>query len=357
MPLKLVRHPSSPNWYLRGTVRGTPVYETTGTRSKEHAEAIRIKREAELLDESVFGPRVSRTFAEAALRYMEAPGSPERERRLIFPLIDHFGSMRLADITQAAVDSYITTRHAGHSAATVQRATLTPLIAVLNHVSPEWCAPPKFRRPKQPKGRNRWATQDEANRMIRAAQRHIKPLLAFLFYTGARMSEALYLDWSDVNLAEGWVVFRDTKNGEDRGVPLHADLVVILANLPIKDKSKGRVFLTRNNTPYHDPKGGYGGQIKTAWRTLCKTAKIADMAPHDCRHTFSTWLTMAGVHEQVRDELMGHASTDMGRRYSHVVRDQLVEAVNRLPRIATREEIVEAVRRTPKTPKRIKRVA
>jgi len=40
---------------------------------------------------------------------------------------------------------------------------------------------------------------------------------------------------------------------------------------------------------------------------------------------------MAGVHEQVRDEIMGHASSDMGRRYSHVPRASLTEAIDRLP--------------------------
>ncbi len=42
---------------------------------------------------------------------------------------------------------------------------------------------------------------------------------------------------------------------------------------------------------------------------------------------------MAGVHEQVRDELMGHASTSMGRRYSHIPRQSLVNAVAQLPRL------------------------
>ena len=49
MPLKVVRHSKSSNLYLRGTVRGIQVYETTGTDREELAEEIRIKREVELL--------------------------------------------------------------------------------------------------------------------------------------------------------------------------------------------------------------------------------------------------------------------------------------------------------------------
>ena len=40
---------------IRGTVRGIYINETTGTADKALADAIRIKREAALLEESVLG--------------------------------------------------------------------------------------------------------------------------------------------------------------------------------------------------------------------------------------------------------------------------------------------------------------
>ena len=137
------------------------------------------------------------------------------------------------------------------------------------------------------------------------------------------------LEWRDVDLGGRWLVFRNTKNGEDRGVPIHSDLSIELANLP--GDRVGRVFRTHRGLPYadHETYGG-GGQIKKAWATTCSRGGIVDLRPHDLRHTFLTWLTMAGVHEQVRDEIMGHASTDMGRRYSHVPREALLQAIDKL---------------------------
>src|SRR5438045_3820430 len=76
MPLRLVRRKGSEHWYVRGSVRGVRVFETTGTDRKEIAEAIRIKREARLLNESVFGKQKSLVFEEAALAYLENAGSP-----------------------------------------------------------------------------------------------------------------------------------------------------------------------------------------------------------------------------------------------------------------------------------------
>jgi integrase len=56
--------------------------------------------------------------------------------------------------------------------------------------------------------------------------------MTFLLYTGARVSEALYLDWRQVDLARREVQFLNTKNGESRGVPLHPRLVEALSALP-----------------------------------------------------------------------------------------------------------------------------
>lgn len=330
MPIKVVRIPSSPNLYLRGTVRGQSVYETTGTQDPEAAEALRIKKEKELLDRSIYGERVTRSFAAAALAYMEAPGASEREQRFLLPLVEEFGSLILGELTQERLDRYIGKRYRNGSPATILRSVITPVTSVMNFAARrKWCEQPHFDRPKQPKGRRRWATYDEAARLINAASPHIQRLIIFLLFTGARMSEALELEWTDVDLERGWVVFRDTKrNGEDRGIPLAASCAGRLGRSAV-----GCVFRSQSGEAYVSRGREEGGQIKTAWRGTLRRAGLDDLRPHDLRHTFSTWLLMAGVHDQVKDELMGHASTSMGRRYSHVPRQALVEAVARLPRL------------------------
>ena len=75
MPLRLVRRPKSPNWIIRGTLRGIRVEESTGTDNKKVAQEIRAKREAEILAQSVYGRRATATFAEAALSYLENGGN------------------------------------------------------------------------------------------------------------------------------------------------------------------------------------------------------------------------------------------------------------------------------------------
>lgn len=351
MPLTLVspRKGRSSNFRIRGTVRGIHIDETTGVASRELADAIRIRREAQVLDESVFGVRASRGFAEAAIAYVEKVRPRGTQRVAIIGhtrldgtvspcLVSDFGSRLVSAIDQAALDEVAAGRFAGKKPGTVQRHLIAPLVSVLRFAAKrKWCDPPIFERTRYDDRRRRWATYEEADRLIAGAAVHLRPLLLFLMLTGARMTEAIELEWSEVDLVQRWVVFRGTKRGsgpdaagEDRGVPLHPQLLTALANLPDKER-KGRIFLTNRGRPYGDRRGQGGGHISTGWANACRRAKIRDLRPHDLRHTTSTWLTMAGVHEQVRDEIMGHASTDMGRRYSHIPRPDLVRAMDLLP--------------------------
>ncbi len=339
MPISLTRRAGSPFWYIRGTVRGRSIFETTGTDREDLADAIRIKREAELLERSVFGDRAVVTFAEAAAIYLEAGGSPRFVGKVDCKtgkwsgLIGHFGTTKLSAIGQLELDKAARTLYPRASAETRNRQVYTPFIAIWSKAQTRGlCDMRRWERPKMTaKPRDRWVTEDEVGRLLGAAAPHLAPLVRFLVMTGARMSEALYLDWADVDLGAAWVVFRGTKrHGESRGVPLHPSLITELANLRHRS---GLVFRTQKGAPYRDTGKEAGGQAKTAWAGMCRRAGVKGVTPHTLRHTFSTWLTARGVSERIRDELMGHASSDTGRRYAHVPRDALVKAVAALPSI------------------------
>lgn len=48
MALHLIKHAPSPNWFLKGSVRGIHVHESTRTDNDEFAETVRVVREREL---------------------------------------------------------------------------------------------------------------------------------------------------------------------------------------------------------------------------------------------------------------------------------------------------------------------
>jgi integrase len=287
LPLKLVSRPKSPFWIIRGTVRGIRVEESTGTNDRRSADEIFTKRAAEILAESIHGRRATTTFAEAALNYVEQVGS----RRFLNAVIAHFGTTPLARIDQSALDHGARKLFPKAAPATRNRQFYTPASAVLHHAARRgWCSPPVIERPPVAEGRVRWLMIEEADRLIHACAPHLRPLVIFLLYTGARAGEALWLDWRDVDLSRAHVSFPGTKNGEARGVSLHTRVIAALASLRHRE---GEVFRKPNGSAYARPKmlsdTSAGSRIKTAFRGACRRAGIEDFSPHDCRHTWATW--------------------------------------------------------------------
>jgi integrase len=317
MPLKLVRRRGQPNWYMRGAVAGRPVYRSTGTDCKEKAEAIKAKAEGKIWDSHIFGERAVVTFEAAALSYMEMRDPRPSDEVFIDKLLIHFRGKKLFEINQASVDGACQAiLRPGAANSTKLRNVITPLTAILNHAARRgWCEKPSFERPEQPRGRVRWVYPEDADRLVENAARHLKPLIVFLFHSGARLSEALELEWEDVHLGHGFVTFQDTKNGEARSVPINGRCVAALANLPFR---QGPVFL-RPGGLYKDRERARGGQIRTGFGGACERAGIENFTPHDCRHTWATW-----VYNQTKDLLLlqqygGWKSLAMVQRYAHVI--------------------------------------
>jgi integrase len=331
MPLKLVRRPKSPYWIIRGTVRGVRVEETTGTTDKKVAEEIRAKREAEILAESIYGRRATATFAHAALSYLDNGGS----QRFLDPIIDHFGTTPLAKIDQDAIDRMARKLYPSASDATRNRQAYTPASAVMRHAARRgWCSALILERPSVPEDRVRWLTLEEANRLIEACAAHMRPLVIFLLYTGARAGEALWLDWRTVDLARAHVVFPKTKSGEARGVPLHHRVVTALANLMHR---QDEVFRRPDGLPYERPNPeddadtSAGTRIASAFKGACRRAGITDFHPHDCRHTWATWHYAANRDLAALKRLGGWKSDRMVLRYAHTNVEEHKHTIDRLP--------------------------
>jgi integrase len=330
MSLRLYQRPGSPNYYMRGTVRGQAVNETCGTTDAKAAEAIRAKREWQLLQGSIFGPSATSTFLDAAVIYLEAGG----DRRFVKPLTDHFDRTPLGQLDQLAIDTAARKLYPNGAPASLVRQVYAPMSAIINAAASRGlCSPLRLQRPKLPKGRVRWLTTKEARRLIDASADHLKPLVTFLFYTGARIGEALWLDWRNVDLQRAQVQFLDTKNNTDRGVPLHPAVVAALANLGHRT---GAVFRRPDGLPYaglaeRDDDTSAGSRIKTAFQAACRRAGISDFSPHDCRHTWATWHYMANRDLNMLMRLGGWKSERMVLRYAHVNVEHAAPSIAALP--------------------------
>ncbi len=346
MPLKLTRRHGSPYWYIRGSIRGVLVDESTGLGEKADAQDVLALRQAQIVRQSVHGHAAVRTFADAALSYMEAGG----ERVHLDPILKHFGPRKLlAQIGQHDIDEAAAKLKPVASPSTRNRHVYTPIAAVLHHAARKrWCEKPVIARPAEPKGRVRWISYEEADRLILAASPHLQPLVIFLLCTGARLSEALYLDWTQVDLGRAHVVFLNkaaggpgTKNDESRGMPLHPRALAALQALPHRHGAvfrcpiKGRKAINptreqRLHGAAYAVRAGGGGQLRTSWRTMCRRAKVDDFTPHDCRHTWATWHYRENRDLPALMELGGWKSVTMVMRYAHVNTAHLAGSVGKI---------------------------
>ncbi|WP_252350171.1 tyrosine-type recombinase/integrase [Gluconobacter cerinus] len=318
MSLKIVNRHGTHRLYIRGTVSGQSISESTGTSDPVRAEEYRAKREAELWKEAVYGKRAVVTFAHAVGAYLEDCERSETTKFHLRRLLDHFGTTRLMEIAQPQVDEAykaILRDGAQASPATKMRGVLTPLRAIMEFAAiRQWCERPAFSTPKIAKRRTNYLQPDEVDRLISSAAPHLRPLIIFLVGTGARLSEALELEWKDVDIrGKRAVVWQ--KQGNERRIDLPPRVILALLTLGHRD---GPVFRPKIRRP--DALGvindGYvskgrlsGGQIKSAWASACrkamlpgrirvwtpigsntqKSAFLPEITPHDLRHTWATW--------------------------------------------------------------------
>jgi integrase len=68
------------------------------------------------------------------------------------------------------------------------------------------------------------------------------------------------------------------------------------------------------------------------WKWLCKAAGVRDARLHDARHTAATLLLEQGVDISVVQEILGHSTLAVTKRYTHVTSRLAKEAAERMSR-------------------------
>ncbi len=339
MPLR--KYKRGKVWWISGTVHGQTVRESTRAYDEEVAEAIRIKREAGLVSDHVYGPKATRTFAQAVESYLKAGG----DNRFLAGTLEHFYDWRLNDIKQSDLDEAAQTLYPTAQPETRNRQCYTPFIAVWNHaVKQGWADVRMWQRPRKPKGTNVVRLRSTRSGQAPVDYKHASAfvaamspapamLMTALFYTGLRPIEAFALQAEDVDVEKQWLVVRSSKTGEPRGVPLHSFLcgwLPALVERAVADDKSKTLFRTPRGEPYLAVQDG-GGGLKSAINGARRRSGIRDVSPYTGRHTVSTQLVVNGVHPHVKDQILGHAADSMSRHYTNVPQRPLIEAIETLP--------------------------
>jgi len=151
----------------------------------------------------------------------------------------------------------------------------------------------------------------------------------FCAMTGCRFGEAAGLEWKDVDLGAGEALFRNTKNGTDRTIPLPDTLVAFLADLRSQGRLAGPVFLNGAGKPYTQPPQPFRDTVADLGLNEGR-GKRDRVCFHTLRHTAATRLAKAGTSMPDLQKLCGWSSPVMALRYAKGETDTMRKALDGL---------------------------
>ena len=181
-----------------------------------------------------------------------------------------------------------------------------------------------YTRLREPKGRTKVYTTEELMRLLVACTKLpqdaelVYDLIAVASKTGARQGELLKLKWSDIDFENKQLTFFDTKNHEDRTLPLLGEVRDILERRYEERIDDGVIFPISKDT---------------LLRRLRKAQQIAgiedkELCFHTLRHQTATELFARGASLPEVMAVLGHKDSKTTMRYSHATKEGIEKALS-----------------------------
>jgi integrase len=269
---------------------------------------------------------------------------------------DTLGAYTLADITPALIAEgrdKLAQRQSPKGTGTLSPATVVRYMAALSHAFTiavrewGWLEDSPMRRvskPKEPRGRVRFLSDDERGRLLAACKASsnaaLYPVVVLALSSGMRAGEIMGLYWREpktppagawgvVDLEAGRIVLHQTKNNERRVLPLVGHAAECVRELAKVRRLDSDLLFPSSHRPRH------GGPVKPVdlrkpWETALKRAEIENFHFHDLRHSAASYLAMNGASLAEIAETLGHKTLQMVKRYSHLSEAHTAAVVGRM---------------------------
>ena len=155
-------------------------------------------------------------------------------------------------------------------------------------------------------------------------------LLEVIYSGGLRISEALGLNFADLNLKQGIIKVKG-KGKKERiaalGTPAKNALENYLKIRPIRSSvalPPSPIFINKHGNRI-SPRS-----FQRFFKNYLMTAELPhDMTPHKLRHSFATHLLNAGADLRSVQELLGHANLSTTQIYTHISSERLKAVYNK----------------------------
>ena len=247
-------------------------------------------------------------------------------------LLPEFGDFALDEITRTQIVSFHSAvRETGLAPATCDQFVI--LLRRMLNLAVEWEIIDKnpasrARLFNVDNRKERYLSDEEMARLLQVLttdnNRPVCLVLLFLLSTGARVSEALKMKWSDVDIAKRtWrIPAENSKSKKTRTVPLNdSALEVLAASKSLQVDIEEYVFISgRTGQPLTN--------IRNIWERLRRAAELPDFRIHDCRHNFASSLVNSGRSLYEVQHILGHHDPKVTERYAHLSTEVLQEAAS-----------------------------
>lgn len=248
------------------------------------------------------------------------------DRNVMVRFCRDFGARRVVNVGVEELHDWARKRGIGND---TWRRELNVWGAAMNYARRHGYALPEVDLVKPPAGdgRVRWASEAEKRRLMEVLEKGKRPwlrdLVVFLLLTGARVGEALGLEWKDVHMESVVLTTRKRREGRvgRRRVPLVGEAREVVQRL-IRERGDG--------ARRHGPFAKHYEVVRRAWCEACEEAKVEDLRMHDLRHTFASDMLRAGSSPKVVADILGHTTLELIDRYGHLVPGDLEQALEKV---------------------------
>lgn len=157
--------------------------------------------------------------------------------------------------------------------------------------------------------------------------------------TGARKSEILGLIWKNVDLENKAIYYLETKNGDDRTVPMPEMLYYELKAF----KEQNKVRRLKDDYLFSAPEGKPRKQLIDKLYPKVVTAwEFEKITFHGLRHTYISIASLLGFNTSIVKKIVGHKFDSVTGGYTHADCESLREPMNRIA-----EYMINGVKNNP----------
>jgi len=374
-------------WQIDKVFRGERLRESTGTGDRQEAEQYLIHRLEQLRQQKVYGVRRTRTWEEAATRFLiESKDQPSIKLTAhhLKQLHPYLKDLPLTHIDDQALEPFVKDRLKGMVlpcgkqlkpvAPRTINISIERVIRVLSLCARKWrdeerrpwldSVPMLAKLDLKKKVREPYPmTWEEQSILFGELPAHLQTMALFKVNTGCREQEVCKLRWDwEISVPElGTSVFlipsdfggrnerSGVKNGDERLVVLNSVAKSIVDKQ--RGLSKEWVF-PYNGTAMHRMNDSAWKKARVRAAKLWQEENLRPAHPgyasiriHDLKHTFGRRLRAAGVTEEDRKALLGHKNGSITSHYSGAELGHLIEAANMVSATDSRGPVLTILKR------------